>query len=205
MSCTDPPSEVKDTQTMSTTITVASLTLLAALTHADAEVSTIWCEVGRVLEQQFGYSLFTILTYSPTLDKVVRIHSTRPDLHPLGARNSSQGSNSGGLNRPGPPPQREAWIQHVVVAGEIWRGSTKDHLKAVFEDWELLWSVGLGSVLNIPVRVGGKTIGSLNVLGQEHAYDGADLSVGILVAQMVALSVDKVREGHVSGSELEES
>jgi hypothetical protein len=32
-----------------------------------------------MLTQQFGYSVFTMLAYSPTLEKVVRIYSTRPE------------------------------------------------------------------------------------------------------------------------------
>ncbi len=177
-----PPSEATATDL------VASIIRLAALTHADADLPSIWCELGRVLAQQFGYSLFTILTYSPTLDNVVRIHSTRADLHPLGSR-YLQGTGS--LDNPGSRLQRDAWIRRVLVDGQTWRGSTKEDLKAVFDDWELLWSVGLGSVLNIPVRLEGKTIGSLNILDKEHAYDKAELNVGILIAQMVAFYVDK--------------
>nr|KAK5444627.1 hypothetical protein LTR18_004331 [Exophiala xenobiotica] len=186
-----PPSEA------TATVSVADLVRLAALTYADADLPTIWSELGRVLAQQFGYSLFTILTYSPNLDKVVRIHSTRHDLHPLGQR-SSQG-NSPRLSAV--PPQRKAWVRRLFEDGRIWRGSTKEDLKAVFEDWELLWSVGLGSVLNIPVRLGGKTIGSLNILDNERAYDEADLNVGILIAQMVAFHVGKA--GHNTGFQVD--
>ncbi|KAL6249304.1 hypothetical protein RBB50_003157 [Rhinocladiella similis] len=173
----------------------SSLIRLAGMTHANVDLPTIWSEVSRLLAQQFGHSLFTILTYSPALDRVVRVYSTRPDLHPLGQRHpqSSTGSLDKSESPPPPPPQqqRRAWIQRVLVDGETWRGSTKEDLKGVFEDWELLWSIGLGSVLNIPVRLEGKTVGSLNILDGEHAYDEADLKVGILIAQMLVVCVDK--------------
>lgn len=183
------------------TVLVANLVRLAALTHANADFPTIWSELSTILAQQFGYSLFTILTYSPDLDKVVRIHSTRPELHPLGQR-SSQGNS---LRASTVPPQRKAWVRRLFEDGEIWRGSTKEDLKAIFEDWELLWSVGLGSVLNIPVRLGGKTIGSLNILDKERAYDEADLSIGILIAQMVAFHVDKAGHTQTSKSTVDET
>ncbi|OQV01243.1 GAF domain-containing protein [Cladophialophora immunda] len=172
---------------------VADLSQLAALMHENAEPSMIWTTLGRVLAQHFGYSLFTILIYSPIMGQAYRVHSTRPDLHPLGPRHS-QGTNS---THPRTPPEREAWVERVIVQGQTWRGSTREDLKAVFEDGELLWSVGLGSVLNIPVCVEGRTIGSLNILDSEHAYDTAQLEVGILIAQMVALYVYKagVRTG----------
>lgn len=166
---------------------MSGLTRLSALMHDNVESSMVWSELDRVLAQQFGHSLFTILIYAPALGKASRVYSTRPDLHPLGTR-QPQGSRHTDL---GTPPQREAWVQEVFVQGDTWRGSTKEALKAVFEDWELLWSVGLGSVLNIPVRVEGETIGSLNILDREHAYDAAQLEIGILIAQMVALYVHK--------------
>ncbi|KAK4942995.1 hypothetical protein LTR10_017380 [Elasticomyces elasticus] len=178
MSSTLPSSE-----TTSATL-VANLARLGALMHKNSDLSLIWSELSRVLAQQFGHSLFTILTYSSTLG-VTRIYSTRPDLHPLGTR------YPGGSSLDAGPPERAAWIQRVLVESETWRGSTKEDLKAVFDDWSLLWSVGLGSVLNIPVRLEDKTIGSLNILDKEHAYDAADLDIGILIASMVAFHVQK--------------
>ncbi|KAL1856554.1 hypothetical protein Plec18170_003522 [Paecilomyces lecythidis] len=164
---------------------VANLIRLSAQTHSNGTESAIWNALERTLAQQFGYSLFTILVFSPG-HGIKRIHSTNVNLHPLGARAPVLSNHDGedGDHSASLPPLRDAWIQQVVVDGVTWCGSTREDLKMVFEDWEVLWHARLGSVLNIPIRLDGQTIGSLNLLDDEHAYDAADLEIGILVAQI---------------------
>ncbi|KAL2432570.1 hypothetical protein ABEF94_010948 [Exophiala dermatitidis] len=138
----------------------------------------------QTLRNSFGFKLFTILSYFPPPKGAVRIYSTRPDLHPLGRRQPTK--------VPVPVPiRRQNWIHQVIVEGRTWRGCNKEDLKAVFEDWELLWSAGLGSVLNIPLRKNGVTMGSLNILDKEHAYNTADLGLAEQIADLVAPCVQK--------------
>ena len=107
---------------------------------------------------------------------------------------STADCDTGKIVNPLPPPSRAAWVQQVLVEGNIWRGSVRDDLKAAFEDWEQLWKAGLGSVMNIPVRLNGVTIGSLNILDKEHEYNAADFELAILIAQIVACFVNRVSE-----------
>jgi hypothetical protein len=95
-------------------------------------------------------------------------------------------------------------VQQVVVQGNIWRGSVREDLKAAFEDWEQLWQAGLGSVMNIPVRLDNVTIGSLNILDKELAYDAADLKLGILIAQTGAYFVRRVTARETGTKQLAE-
>ncbi|RMD42885.1 hypothetical protein DV735_g2168, partial [Chaetothyriales sp. CBS 134920] len=171
---------------------VANLKELSAKTHAAADDSEIWAALNQTLSQQFGYQLLTVLKYSSETG-ATRLHSTNVKLHPLGHRDPVTSESDKGAAPP-TPPSRPAWIKKVLVDGETWRGSTREDLKLVFEDWELLWHAGLGSVLNIPVRIHGRTIGSLNVLDKEHAYDDADLAIGILIAQLVAPTIQSAGE-----------
>ena len=166
---------------------------LAAMLHDHTSQSAIWSKLDETMTELFGFRLFTVLQFSQERGPT-RVHSTRPDLHPLGQRQPEL-SNAG----PSPtPPKRHAWVQSVILDGKIWHGSTKEDLKDVFEDWELLWSVGLGSVLNIPIRLDSQTIGSLNILDREYAYDSADLMPGILIAQLIANFVHKAGDGMIS-------
>jgi hypothetical protein len=68
----------------------------------------------------------------------------------------------------------------------------------VFSEYEVLWSIGCESVLNIPVRKGGITLGTLNLLGEAGLYDGADVDFALVFAQLEATrleaSVHKLRE-----------
>ncbi|KAF4771977.1 hypothetical protein PENNAL_c0085G04927 [Penicillium nalgiovense] len=173
---------------------LARLAQLGTELHANSPETAVWLALEQTLADFFGHSLFTVLAFSE--QGVTRLHSTNTELHPMGTRNKSPATDHDKENvgTPPPPPCRAAWVQQVLVDGNIWRGSVREDLKAAFEDWEQLWQAGLGSVMNIPVRLNGVTIGSLNLLDKEHGYDAADLKLGILIAQIVACFVHRVAE-----------
>lgn len=174
---------------------LARLAQLGTELHANSHETAVWLALEQTLAEFFGYSLFTVLAFSEQ-GGVTRLYSTNTDLHPLGTRKKTPATDydRDNIGTQPPPPCRAAWVQHVLVDGNIWRGSTREDLKAAFEDWEKLWHAGLGSVMNIPVRLNGVTTGSLNILNKEHGYDAADLKLGILIAQIVACFVHRVAE-----------
>ena len=143
--------------------------------------NNLWSAASNALVSYYGFSLFTVLSFaSPT--GVERVYTTRSELHPRGKREPRLGV-SGSVAT---PPKRDQWQQCLLVEGKPWIGSVKADLRDVFEDWELLWENELGSVMNVPLRLEGRTIGSLNMLDGEHAYDGVDLGVVEQVADLVA-------------------
>jgi len=54
----------------------------------------------------------------------------------------------------------------------------------VFFDHELIASLGCGSILNLPVATGGRILGTLNVLHEEHWYDDGDVGIGQVFAAL---------------------
>ncbi|KAM0554909.1 hypothetical protein ACHAPJ_006645 [Fusarium lateritium] len=166
---------------------LAQLAHLASKLHDNSTNAAIWLALNQTLAVFFGHSLFTVLVFSEKTG-VTRLYSTNTGLHPLGTRQTPPAINHDQT----PPPCRAVWAQQILIEGKVWRGSTREDLKAVFEDWEQLWQAGLGSVMNIPIRLNGTTIGSLNILGEEHSYDEADFMQGILLAQLVAYFVNRV-------------
>lgn len=171
------------------------LAQLGTASHANNSDNAVWLALEQALSEFFGYSLFTVLVFSER-GFVTRLYSSNIELHPLGTRSTPTATDHDrdSVGNSPPPPCRAAWVQQVLVDGNIWRGSVQEDLKASFEDWEQLWQAGLGSVMNIPVRLNGVTVGSLNILDQEHAYDAADLKLGILIAQVVAGFIHRVSE-----------
>ncbi|CAI7631076.1 unnamed protein product [Penicillium pancosmium] len=166
-----------------TCLRLARLAQLGDVLHANQTETAVWLALEQVLSEFYGHSLFTVLAFSKQ-GVAVRLYSTNTDLHPLGFRTKHSAAHR----------ETGTWTQQVLVDGKIWRGSVREDLKAAFEDWEQLWLAGLGSVMNIPVRLNGVTIGSLNILDQEHKYDGVDLKLGILIAQIMACFVHRVSE-----------
>lgn len=109
------------------------------------------------LEQQLfddiGFLLFTVLQVD--LPEVVRLYSSNPDAYPVTGRKTM-----------GPTP----WGAHVIIGGQPWLGQTPADLEWAFPDHALITSLGCGCCLSIPVREGGQTLGTLNLLDAAGRY-----------------------------------
>ncbi len=116
-----------------------------------------------------GHILFTILVHHPGLKQSERFYSNMPTEYPVGGRKPVTGS---------------PWMQKVMFDGLPYIGRTRDDIAEVFYDHELIWSLGCESVLNMPVRWQGQTLGTLNLLHRAGWYDEADLANVRLFAQL---------------------
>jgi hypothetical protein len=142
---------------------------LAAIQQKGGGADSIWSEFERSLMKVFGQRLFTVLAYDEASSRLGRLHSNRLDINPVG-----------GLKR----VTQSRWSDQVLRRGEIFVGSTREDIKAVFSEYEVLWSIGCESVLNIPVRKNGVTLGTMNLLGEAGLYDHADIGLALVFAQL---------------------
>ena len=129
--------------------------LVAAHAEADQPGATF-----RALDQALaatpGHILFTVLVHHPGLRQNQRYYSNRPGEYPVG------GSK---------PVTDSPWMQRVVFGGQPYIGRTRDDIREVFFDYELIWSLGCESVLNLPVVWKGQVLGTLNLLHRAGFYD----------------------------------
>ncbi|ASW00930.1 GAF domain-containing protein [Paraburkholderia aromaticivorans] len=143
----------------------------------------VWQTIEQALTQVYGQRLFTVLAYDEQSRRLGRLHSNRPDINPVG-----------GFKR----VTESRWVDHVLHRGEIFVGSTREDIKAVFSEYEVLWSIGCESVLNIPVRKNGLTIGTMNLLAGAGQYDHADVRLAVVFAQLAVAPfeacLDRLRE-----------
>ncbi|MFT4069404.1 GAF domain-containing protein [Paraburkholderia sp.] len=135
----------------------------------------VWQAFERSLTEVFGQRLFTVLAYDETSSRLGRLHSNRLDINPVG-----------GLKR----VTQSRWSDQVLRRGEIFIGSTREDIEAVFSEYEVLWSIGCESVLNIPVRRNGITLGTLNLLGEAGLYDHADVELAYIFAQLAVAPLE---------------
>ncbi|HEY2022633.1 GAF domain-containing protein [Paraburkholderia sp.] len=141
----------------------------------DGRPEAVWDEFERSLTEVFGQRLFTVLAYDDSSSRLGRLHSNRVDINPIG-----------GLKRVTP----SRWSAQVLQRGEVFIGSTREDIKAVFSEYQVLWSIGCESVLNIPVRKNGVTLGTMNLLGDAGLYDHADLEVASIFAQLAVAPLE---------------
>jgi hypothetical protein len=142
---------------------------VAAAQGGADQPGTLFAVLDDALNSAIGHKLFTILTYDEVTGEAARIYSNLPGPYPTGGRKRLA---------PGP------WTQAVLDRGEAYIGRTQDDLRDVFSDHELIASLGCASVLNMPVRWRGHTLGSLNLLHQAGWYDEDDVAACLPFAQL---------------------
>ena len=142
--------------------------LIAA--HADTDQpGATFRALDAALATAPGHILFTILVHHPGLRQSERFYSNKSAEYPVGGRK---------------PVTESPWMQQVIGAGQPYIGRTREDIREVFYDHELIWSLGCESVLNLPVRWRGQTMGTLNLLHRAGFYDKAQVAGVALLAHL---------------------
>ncbi|HUN44724.1 MAG TPA: GAF domain-containing protein [Acetobacteraceae bacterium] len=138
--------------------------------HADPDQpSATFRAIDAALAQFPGHILFTVLVHHPALKQSERFYTNQPQAYPLGGRK---------------PVTDSPWMQRVIHGGEPYIGRTQQDIAAHFFDHELIHSLGCDSILNMPVRWRGETMGTLNLCHCADHYDEAHLPHVRLIAQV---------------------
>ncbi|WP_428031618.1 GAF domain-containing protein [Ancylobacter sp.] len=135
-------------------------------------------EIFRMVEEaaslRIGFKLLTMLLLTSDGDEVQRIYTTDPVNYPVSGR-----------ERLG----KTAWGQHVIVEQQPFLGADAEGVKWAFPgDYDLIRGLGLGATMNVPVVAKGRTLGTLNILGIEHAFDRRHLTDAIALAPYLSSS-----------------
>src|SRR5687768_13940100 len=94
------------------------------------------------------------MRYLPS-GEVERVHTSNPDAYPLAGRK----------------PRRDTmWSRRVLVTGEPYFANDEAGIRAAFEDADLIVGLGLGAVINVPVKDGDRVVGTLNFLREAGGY-----------------------------------
>jgi GAF domain-containing protein len=118
-----------------------------------------------------GHRLMTILMLDPTTLEVHRLYSTNPQAYPAG------GSK---------PMRATPWGLRVLEEGRHFIGYNADDIRANFADHELIIGLGLESILNVPVRLHGRVLGTMNLLHEADFYQDEHRTTADLLASVVA-------------------
>ena len=129
----------------------------------------VFAALDAALRSAIGHRLFTILAYDGDTGEAARLYSNLPESYPAGGRKRLAAGT---------------WTEAVLDRGEAYIGRTLDDLSAVFSDHALIASLGCASVLNMPVRWRGRTLGSLNLLHEAGWYDDDDVAACRPFAQL---------------------
>ena len=134
--------------------------LRVALSHARADQpDATLAALAEALAAMVGFRLFTVLLHDPAAGEIRRAYSSLPMAYPVGGAK---------------PITDSAWRRQLLQRGEPYIGHDREDIRSVFFDYELIWSLGCESVLNMPVRWNGAVVATLNLLHGANWYDAVD-------------------------------
>jgi len=106
-----------------------------------------------------GHRLFTVMRYDADRGEVERVHSSLPAVYPIGGRKHKKDT---------------AWSDRVLRDMQVFRANDADGIRAAFDDHATIASLGMGSVLNIPLVLAGRCLGTMNLLHAAGWYTEQD-------------------------------
>jgi hypothetical protein len=127
--------------------------------------------VERLAAETCGWRLLTILKYVEEDGVVERISSSDEAAYPLGGRK---------------PLDKIESSHGVMEHGGIFLAGTREQVKAAFYDYELIFSLGITAIMNVPIRHAGERLGTINFCGQEGDYQEREMQIGRVLAGLLA-------------------
>ena len=127
-----------------------------------------------------GWRLLTILKYVEAEQVVERVSSSDEKAYPLGGKK---------------PLDKIASSHGAMEHGGIFLAGTKEDVKKAFFDHELIFSLGITAIMNVPVRHAGRRLGTLNFCGDEGTYHEREMQIGRVLAGLLAPALLKAVDG----------
>jgi transcriptional regulator with GAF, ATPase, and Fis domain len=160
-----------------------SVPWLCALAHAVAEAADLDAACAAVAQganTAIGHRLFTVMRFDAAAMQVQRLYSSDPAAYPPGVRKAKRDT---------------WWGRHVLEQGRPYIGRDADDIRAHFVDHAIIAGFGLAAILNVPVRVCGRTVGTMNLLHVAGHYAEQHVPAGRMLAALLAAPLLAWRAG----------
>jgi hypothetical protein len=79
--------------------------------------------------------------------------------------------------------------------GGIFLAGTKAQVKEAFFDHELIFSLGITAIMNVPIRHAGRRLGTLNFCGEEGMYGEREMQIGRVLSGLLVPALLKAVDG----------
>jgi GAF domain-containing protein len=127
--------------------------------------------VDAVGREAVGHRLCTAMLFDAAAMTVRRIYSSAPEIYPVG----------------GAKPKRDtAWGRQVLLERRSFAGSGAEAIRAHFDDHAVILGLGLRSIVNVPVAMGGTCLGTLNLLWAEAELPAERIALAELLGLIAA-------------------
>ena len=155
-------------------LTLADLASLADLLASEPQPALLYAAIDALAQDVIGHRLFTLMRVHEASSQVERIYSSNPAAYPVGGRKEKRGT---------------PWSRVVLDRGEVFIARTPEEVREAFSDHELIFSLGIGSIMNIPLAYRGRCLGTMNISHESGWFTETDAAVGRLIAPFVVPSL----------------
>ena len=136
-------------------------------------------EIHEAVRAEMGVKLFTILAFTDGGQTLHRIYSSHPQQYPVGGRKDVVTDVAAD------------WVTRCRDEQAPYFGATREDVRRIFTDSELIERLGCGSIINVPIVRHGVSIGALNILDAEGTYNGADIETALTIAERAGDIVER--------------
>jgi transcriptional regulator with GAF, ATPase, and Fis domain len=155
-------------------LALTDLATLAQLCASAHEPQALYEAVAVLVQEVIGHRLFTIMRVHEAAMEVERVHSSNVAAYPVGGRKTKRGT---------------PWSKVVLDKGEVFVARTPEEVREAFDDYDLIFSLGVGSIMNIPIGYGGRRLGTMNISHEALWFRDQDAAAGLLMAPLLVPSM----------------
>jgi hypothetical protein len=125
------------------------------LADCTLDLSGVYQSLEELARELVGHRLFTLMSVDIKKGEAARIFSNMPDAYPIFGKK---------------PVTNTPWSKQVIDNHETFVANDISEIAAVFDDYELIQSLGCESVINVPIVIGAQVIGTINCLAEVGHY-----------------------------------
>lgn len=155
-------------------LNVADLAALAERFAVELRPALLYAAVDALVQDVVGHRLFTLMRVIAATDEVERIYSSNTAAYPVGGRKVKRGT---------------PWSSAVLDRGSVFVARTPDEVRETFADHALIESLGIGSIMNIPIACAGRRFGTMNIAHEAGWFTAQDETAGRLIAPFLVPSL----------------
>ena len=111
--------------------------------------------VSDSIKSKIKFKLLTLTVIDKSLSFVERVYTSNSKIYPLLGIKSIPKNN---------------WNKVVIKQKKNYILRTKNEIKKIYYDYEIIFSLGCGSIINYLVLFNGKHLGTINILHKEKYY-----------------------------------
>ena len=151
-------------------LTLTDLAELADVSAGAHEPERLYAAADALVQKVIGHRLFTLMRLHDATMEVERVYSSNVAAYPVGGRKKKRGT---------------PWGRVVLDEGKVFIARDPDELREAFEDHDLIFSLGIGSIMNVPIAYRGRSLGTMNISHEAGWFREQDAAAGRLIASLL--------------------